>query len=853
MCCPPWATGTVIEVKSSPSKTDTEDESRWSFALESAGLGVWDADLVSGRCYYSRIWKEMLGYAKEEIAGDGDAWLRLVHPDDRERAIESGKAHELGLSPVIETEFRMRHKNGHWIWVLDRGKVIERDEAGKPTRMIGVQTEITKQKQAEGHLALLNERIRLAVEAGGVGLWHWDMQAGVLHWDQRMHALYGSDPSTFGGTSEDWIERLHPGDAATAQAQIAATLDDGVPFNTTYRIVRTDGEVRHIRALARIVQNERLPPVLVGTNWDVTDHVLAAHALADEKERLRIMLQSIGEAVICTDREDRVTFMNEAAEDLLERRSSDVLGQPLDSIYRPVHEETGAVIASSTRVAMREGRTIDRDRQGILVRTDNSRRSIRGLASPLVASTGEIVGSVLAIQDTTAAQALQRDLAYAATHDMLTGLKSRVAFETALTEALEDARAKGNRHALLYIDLDRFKVINDTAGHAAGDSILKNVGAALRSAVRACDIVARLGGDEFAVLSRDCGLADAERIAGGILALIAGERFHWSGKVFEIGASIGIAVIDHLSKSGGAVLACADVACYSAKSAGRNRLSVFRSDAGEARRHLSELQVASGIRDAIAGNRFRLYAQEIRDLASPLKHGMHVEILTRMVAPDGTILRPAAFIPAAERFDLMGSIDRWIIRAAFRDFASGVMAVPNLAVALNLSANSLSDPDLWSFVQAELEASALDPARLIFEITETSVINNYAASERFIAQARELGCGISLDDFGTGVSSFAYLKRFRVDTIKIDGAFVGNMRDSRYDRTIVRVIGEIAKEIGVDVIAEGIEDAGVVEILQSLGIRYGQGYLFHRPRPLAEVLSDYHARVPRSPALRVAR
>jgi diguanylate cyclase (GGDEF)-like protein len=548
-----------------------------------------------------------------------------------------------------------------------------------------------------------------------------------------------------------------------------------------------------------------------------------------------------------------VTFMNEAAEDLLERRSSDVLGQPLDSIYRPVHEETGAVIASSTRVAMREGRTIDRDRQGILVRTDNSRRSIRGLASPLVASTGEIVGSVLAIQDTTAAQALQRDLAYAATHDMLTGLKSRVAFETALTEALEDARAKGNRHALLYIDLDRFKVINDTAGHAAGDSILKNVGAALRSAVRACDIVARLGGDEFAVLSRDCGLADAERIAGGILALIAGERFHWSGKVFEIGASIGIAVIDHLSKSGGAVLACADVACYSAKSAGRNRLSVFRSDAGEARRHLSELQVASGIRDAIAGNRFRLYAQEIRDLASPLKHGMHVEILTRMVAPDGTILRPAAFIPAAERFDLMGSIDRWIIRAAFRDFASGVMAVPNLAVALNLSANSLSDPDLWSFVQAELEASALDPARLIFEITETSVINNYAASERFIAQARELGCGISLDDFGTGVSSFAYLKRFRVDTIKIDGAFVGNMRDSRYDRTIVRVIGEIAKEIGVDVIAEGIEDAGVVEILQSLGIRYGQGYLFHRPRPLAEVLSDYHARVPRSPALRVAR
>jgi diguanylate cyclase (GGDEF)-like protein/PAS domain S-box-containing protein len=842
----------VSKLNSSASETESEDESRSSFALESAGLGVWDADLVSGRCYYSRIWKEMLGYAEDEIGSDGDAWLKLVHPDDRERAIESGKAHEVGLSPVIETEFRMRHKDGRWIWVLDRGKVIARDAEGRPTRMIGVQTEITKQKQAEQHLAFLNERMRLAVEAGGIGLWHWDMQAGVLHWDQRMHALYGTDPATFRGVAEDWTERLHPDDAEAAESLSHAAQEQEADYSTTFRIIRSDGEIRYIRELARVVQSERLPPVQVGTNWDVTDQVLAAQALADEKERLRIMLQSIGEAVICTDKQDRITFVNGAAETLLQRQAADVLDQPLDDVYHPVHEESGLGFESSTRAAMREGRTIDRDQHGILVRGDGSRRSIHDLASPLITSTGETVGSVLVIQDTTAARALQRDLAYAATHDMLTGLKSRVAFESELTEALEDARTEGNRHALLYIDLDRFKVINDTAGHAAGDSILKNVGAALSSAVRACDIVARLGGDEFAVLLNDCNLADAERIATGILALIGGERFHWAGKVFEIGASIGIAIIDHSSESVGAVLACADVACYSAKSAGRNRLSVFRSDAGEASRHLSELHVASGIREAIAQDRFRLYAQEIRDLRSPLKRGMHVEILTRMIAPDGSILRPGNFIPAAERFDLMGSIDRWVIRAALREFGREIMAVPKLTVAINLSANSLSDPDLWPFVQTELKASALDPSRLTFEITETAVINNYAASDRFIAQARELGCGISLDDFGTGVSSFAYLKRFRVDAIKIDGAFVGNMRDSRYDRTIVRVIGEIAREIGVDVIAEGIEDTDAVQILQSLGIRYGQGYLFHRPRPLTEVLFEYRSRVGRPPALRVA-
>jgi len=310
-------------------------------------------------------------------------------------------------------------------------------------------------------------------------------------------------------------------------------------------------------------------------------------------------------------------------------------------------------------------------------------------------------------------------------------------------------------------------------------------------------------------------------------------------------------VIDHASESAEAVLACADDACYASKSAGRNRFSVFRSDTGEARHRMSELQVASGLREAIAQNRFRLYAQEIRDLGSPLHRGADLEILTRMVNPDGSILRPEAFIPAAERFDLMGAIDRWVIRTAFRESAPGVMAIPKLTIAINLSANSLSDPDSWTFVNSELEQSGLDPSRLVFEITETAVINNYAASERFVAQARELGCGTSLDDFGAGLSSFAYLKRFRVDTIKIDRSFVGNMRDSRYDRTIVRVIGEIAKEIGVDVIAEGVEDTDTVEMLQSLGIRYGQGYLFHRPRPLKEVLSDYGARLPNRKLLKV--
>jgi diguanylate cyclase len=365
------------------------------------------------------------------------------------------------------------------------------------------------------------------------------------------------------------------------------------------------------------------------------------------------------------------------------------------------------------------------------------------------------------------------------------------------------------------------------------------------------DVVARLGGDEFAVLLLFCSPEEAERTSERILASIGGERFAWAGKQHEVGASIGVSPIDRDSGSAERVMAHADIACYSAKAAGRNQVAVYRSDAGDARRHLADLRVASGISEAVEQDRFCLYAQEIRSLASPLARGSHIEILTRMVAPDGVLVSPGAFIPAAERFELMGALDRWVVRTTLRRYSAAIMAIPGFTVALNLSANSLSDPALWSFVAAEIEAAKVDPARLVFEITETAVINNFGAAERFVADARALGCRISLDDFGSGVSSFTYLKRFPVDAIKIDGAFVKAMATSRYDRTIVRLITEVAEELGLDTIAECIEDTVTVGELGRIGVRYGQGYLFHRPRPLDEVLAERGAATGR-PRLRLA-
>jgi diguanylate cyclase len=817
---------------------DLRAENRWSFALESAGLGVWDADLVTNRCYYSTVWKAMLGFEEHEVGDDGDFWLTLVHPDDRERAILAGQSHEAGLSPIIETEFRLRHKDGHWVWVLDRGKVIERDAEGRPTRMIGVQTDITRQKEAESHLALLNARMRLAALSGGVGLWHFDPSTDTLHWDERMFELYGSDPSGFRGRSIDWEERIHPEDRAKAAAEFHEAVGYGAPFNTVFRIVRPDGSVRHVQALARAVDNAEMPIVLVGTNWDVTDAVLAAQALREEKERLRITLESIADAVISTDVEARVTYMNPAAELLTGRPEAEAIGRALTAVFQPVREDNGLPLPCPGRQAIDRGAPVEQEVPGILIRQDGSQRSVRAIASPVSGADGVIVGSVLAVQDVTSARALQRDLEYVATHDTLTGLKNRVAFEAALAETIAQASHGDQQHALLYVDLDRFKIVNDIAGHAAGDALLKKVAKTLTTMVRAHDVVARLGGDEFAVLLLFCSPDEAERRAECIIQMVGCERFAWADKQHEVGASIGVSPIDRDSGSAERVLAHADIACYSAKAAGRNQVAVYRSDAGDARRHLADLRVASGISQAVEQDRFCLYAQEIRSLASPLAKGSHIEILTRMVAPDGSLVSPGAFIPAAERFDLMGALDRWVVRTTLSRYGAEIMAVPDFSVAMNLSANSLSDPALWAFVAGEIGAAEIDPSRLIFEITETAVINNFGAAERFVADARALGCRISLDDFGSGVSSFSYLKRFSVDSIKIDGAFVKAMATSRYDRTIVRLITEIAEELGVATIAECIEDTATVAELCAIGVRYGQGYLFHRPRPLDEVLGE---------------
>jgi diguanylate cyclase (GGDEF)-like protein/PAS domain S-box-containing protein len=812
-------------------------ESRWQFALESARQGVWDYDVTAGKTFYSSVWKEILGYRGEEIDDDAQAWWTFVHPDDVAAVRVAGQDHVANQTPYFECEFRMRHKDGHWVWILDRGKVVERDADGKPLRMLGTHTDITARKETEERLRRLSERIQLAVKSGGVGLWERNLDTGKMWWDGRMLEIYGLDPATSEITYDLWAERLHPEDRQRVEGEVRDGLAGIRPYDTEFRVITPAGAVRYVRTMANLTRKpDGSPALLSGTNWETTETRLLTDALSKEKELLQVTLQSIGDAVITTDTTANITFMNPVAEELTGWKAEEAMGKPVAAVIRIVDEATDGSVDSPVDECMRLVRPISRHENVVLIGRDGERRDIRESAAPVRTAAGEVIGAVLVFQDMTRSRQLQRQLAHSAAHDALTGLPNRTTFEAQLAATCADARVGRRQHALCFIDLDRFKIVNDTVGHAAGDALLREIGRVIMKNVRADDVTARLGGDEFALILRHCSIEQAERVAGTVIEAIRAIPFAWGGRIYDVGASIGMTAISENSPVPSELLSQADVACYTAKAMGRNRVSVYEPGESDAHRHHRDLQVAANIRGAIEQNHFRLYAQEIRSLKPTESGSRHIELLLRL-DDNGKIVEPASFIPAAERYDLMANIDRWVVRTALGTYGDRIRAERDLSIAINLSANSLNDPLFWPFLQDELKTTRVLPNQIHLEITETALINNLSAAHALVSAARAAGCAIVLDDFGTGLSSFAYLKRFPVDYVKIDGTFMQSLKESGVDRAIVESINDIAHKLGARTVAECVEDAEAIEILRMIGVDEVQGFAISRPMPIEAFLA----------------
>lgn len=569
-----------------------------------------------------------------------------------------------------------------------------------------------------------------------------------------------------------------------------------------------------------------------GTGHDITGLKQAEAALRAEKERALVTLGSIGDGVIATDSESRVEYMNPVAEQLTGWRATAASARPLADVFHIVDEDTRQLAEDPVRICLRSGGPCRIPGHPILLSaTDTTEYSVEVNVSPIVGEEGRPTGAVLVFHDVTELRGLAREMSYQASHDMLTGLVNRREFELRLEAAIQTAVSEGMHHAVCYLDLDQFKVINDTCGHLAGDEFLRQLAGRLQTRIRESDILARLGGDEFGVLLEGCPLDKAVEIADDLRGVVKAYRFEWEDHSFEMGASVGLVGIDKDSGSLAEILSAADSACYVAKDLGRNRTHVFSYDDSDLARHHSHMLWVQRLQRALDRDSFVLYCQRADPVKASAGGFRYQEILLRMVEGE-ELIGPGVFIPAAERYHLMPAIDRWVVRHALQVLARKPDWDDADLFAINLSGQSLGDDAFLDYVSGELAQSGVPAARVCFEITETAAVANLRSAQKFIATLKRLGCAFALDDFGSGLSSFAYLKRLSVDFLKIDGRFVRDMATDPVDHAMVESINQLGHVVGVKTIAEFVENAAILEQLERLGVDYAQGYGVHKPAPL---------------------
>ena len=691
----------------------------------------------------------------------------------------------------------------------------------------------------EHDLKNVHERNELSLFAANDGMWDYDVRNNTVFFSPRWKAMLGYEEDEL-NDSPDWRQLVHPDDMARVQSKIREHLDGKTELvESIHRMKHRSGEYRWVISRAKGLKDEkgRLKR-LVGVELDITDRKLYEEALFREKERAQITLQSIGDGVITTDGECRVEYLNPVAEELTGWRLDDASGKPIDEIFRGFHEETCEPLENPMAVSMRRNRSLKSVRPTLLIRRDGNELYIDCTAAPIRDGTGQVTGGVLVFHDVSESRELNRKLSYHTSHDMLTGLVNRREFENRLERALKSAKARETSYALCYLDLDQFKIVNDSCGHSAGDALLGQLGALLKSKIRWRDTLARLGGDEFGVLLESCTLDEAMKSAEALREAVREFKFIWDDRIFRLGCSIGVVPITAENDDVAALMSAADSACAAAKEAGRNRIHSYEENDLDLMRRRKEMQWAARLNNALEESRFELFRQTILPLQEE-DTGEHYELLLRMRDEQGAIVTPAVFIAAAERYGIMPQIDRWVIENAFRWLVSEADERERLTMcSINLSGQSLGDDKFLPYVVEQFTRSGLDASKICFEITETAAIASYSQANRFIQSLKELGCMFALDDFGTGLSSFGYLKHFPVDFLKIDGSFVKEMLHDPIDREMVRSINEIGHLTGKKTIGEFAENEEIITMLRGMGIDYAQGYGVSEPSRVLRAIAN---------------
>ena len=673
----------------------------------------------------------------------------------------------------------------------------------------------------------VDARLRLLIEPMPAQVWTTDREL-------RFNSGLGGSLAVFGlratpGTSLFDYYGTRDLEALPIRAHRLALSGESVSFEQ-------DWEDRTFQTRVEPLRGERGEIIgCIGVAVDVTERKHAQEALYREKERAQVTLASIGDGVVRADPSGKIDYLNPVAERLTGWTAEEAIGLTVPEVFQVVDEISRKPLTDPIARCLEEGKVVESPGHALLLSKDGKEYSVRDSAAPIYDRSGASLGAVLVFKDVTQLRGMEREMIYLASHDALTGLINRREFEVRLKRAIRGARAERRHHVLLYLDLDEFKVVNDTCGHLVGDEMLKQITALLRSRVRRSDILARLGGDEFGVLLEDCPLDHARQIAEEMRRTVREFRFCWRDQIFEVGVSIGLVPINSDSGDLAHVMSAADAACYVAKDSGRNRVHEYEIDDTLVAERYGEMQWIHRIHRAFEDRRFRLFYQLIQPLgAENPSRELLCEVFIRMLDLAGKIIEPSAFIAAAERYHLIGSLDRWVVKTAFAALAEAQRREWSRPVlfAINLSGQSIGEESFLSYVVEELEKSTVDSRRICFEITETAAISKLDSAIRFISVLKAKGCRFILDDFGSGLSSFAYLRDLQVDFLKIDGEFVQNMMEDRVKRAMVESINQIGHVMGLQTIAEWVENRQTLDALKELGVDYAQGFWLCRPQPL---------------------
>ncbi|MCT4716400.1 diguanylate cyclase [Enterobacteriaceae bacterium H18W14] len=805
----------------------TESEARFRNAMEYSAIGMALVSIEGQWIQVNKSLSNFLGYTADQLRSL--TFQQITYPEDLHADLRQLEMLIAGDINSYSMEKRYYTSQGGVVWALLAVSVV-RDTNSSPLYLIAQVEDINDLKHTEWVNKRLMERITLANEAGGIGIWEWDLASDVISWDKRMFDLYEVQPHVK-PTYRLWAECIIAEDLPQTEKIVRESLQARMPFKLEYRIKVKDG-IRHIRSLANRVLNKNGDVErLLGINMDMTEVKQLNEALYQEKERLHITLDSIGEAVICTDIDMNITFMNPVAEKLSGCPQDDAIGQHILAILRITFGDTGPVLEN---IHSGDFSRMNNEQDVVLHCRNGGSYDIHYSITPLTTLDGKSIGSVLVIQDVTESRKMLKQLSYSASHDSLTHLANRVSFENHLKRLLQSAGENRQRHALIFIDLDRFKAVNDTAGHAAGDALLRELSSMMLSMLRTGDFLARLGGDEFGLLLPDCSMDNARHISERIINCINDYHFVWDGRLHRVGASAGITQIDADNRVASEVLSQADIACYASKNSGRGRVTTFEAQQHYMQKNRSVLALDEKWR-IINENPILMLALAAAPPRVPESASFYLLSL-KFWNSEGEVVDEHSFRNGLVENELQQALDRRVFNEFFREYAQQI-AQKGFGIALPLSPAGLTSDAFVDELIVMLENSPL-PARLLhLQINSQLLLTEDERAHKNLQRLRDRGCQMVLTHLGRDLDIFDAISRQVFSYIIIDNELIQNVHSNLMDEMMVTIIHGHAQRLALQTIAGPADLPLIMDTLSGIGVDLIYGETISAPQPLSILLN----------------